>query len=392
MPEIDIDDGFDRGDRAGDGRDEGRSFPRTRRTLFSEVGTALAGAGLIGGVPGRSRALSNNFGAEEKDRESFRFLFANTYLFDGVAGFVNEAPALSERAAEFGRIVDDQYDVAALCEVFEDGNRETLLDSIDADVRSESGPEGYFYQITSGLETVSKLPVTETGQHWYDAGSNYVAKGVLYTRIDVGPGAIDLFSTHTYVDAGVEDGFVGPGVDHYRRQQLEELVAFVEETKAEHDPEGRVPTVVTGDLNVAAQSDEHENVAWMADQLDLFDAWTHHRTGHGSTWKARNGEEYDGGDMYPICKFDTEGQAPHYCTEHDPGEGMRLDYVFVSEPADSQAISLDVESIRRRPWWRNPEVDFGESATDFWRTDEAETPNYLSDHMGLEVNFTVTER
>jgi endonuclease/exonuclease/phosphatase family metal-dependent hydrolase len=379
------------GDRTladGESADTSRSV-RSRRSVLGRVGTALVGTGLLASTPGISRAASSG---DDGGREDLRFLFANTYLFDGVLGFVNEAPARSARAAEFGRIIDEEYDVAALCEVFEDDDRETLLESIDADVRSETGPEGYFTQITSGLQTVSKLPVTATGQHWYDAGSPYVAKGVLYTRIEVGPGAIDLFSTHTYVDVGVDDGLVGPDVAYYRRQQLEELVEFVEETKAEHDPEGRVPTIVTGDFNVQARSEEHENVAWMADRLNLYDAWSRHRNGSGPTWMAREGEEYDGGNMYPICRFDTGGEAPFYCTETDSAQGMRLDYVFVENEAESHVISLDVESIRRRPWWRNPDVGPGESATDYWRSDEEETPNYLSDHMGLEVDFAVAER
>lgn len=146
MPEIDSEDGFDGRDRTGEESDQDDSFPRTRRTLLEGVGTALAGVGLVGGVPGRGRATSTTSGAEVTGKESFRFLFANTYRFDGVAGTVNEAPARSERVAEFGRIIDEEYDAAALCAVFEDDDRDVLLDSIDADVRSKSGPEGYFYK------------------------------------------------------------------------------------------------------------------------------------------------------------------------------------------------------------------------------------------------------
>lgn len=92
------------------------------------------------------------------------------------------------------------------------------------------------------------------------------------------------------------------------------------------------------------------------------------------------------------CQAETEGNSPFYCTDHDSVQGVRLDYVFVENEAESHAISLDVKSIRRVPRWRNSEVGADKSTTDYWRDDEEETPNYLSDHMGLEVYFAVAER
>jgi hypothetical protein len=334
----------------------------------------------------------------------FKFLFTNTFLFDGVAG-IGEAPDQASRAEGLGeRVRSEDFDVAAFCEVFDPVDRERILEPMEEEVTSVIGPKQNFLQIGSGLQTVirnlDRNSVVAHDVHQYDHGSSWTKKSVLFLQIDLGDdvGQIDLFSTHTYINPdiipeAVKDTLLGEkGASYYRREQLDELTDFIDRMKKQHDAERNNPTIVCGDFNLKAHSDEYENVETMMDEANLYDAWVRHRSGYGATWKAREGSEYQGGGMYPICKFDPTADDPYYCTVTDVEDGMRLDYIFIEEERDTHDVSLDVKALRRRPWYRYSETSSGDPDTGFWRDKEKGTTNYLSDHMGLELQFDLTPK
>ncbi len=375
----------DHGAQPADGGVQRRDVLRTGATVAGSVG--LLGVSGIG-----QAAAGATGGSADGTGTTHTFLWQNMWLLNGIVGNDTDIakPALRARASEFGdRLAGSDIDVAALCEVFSSEQRETIRDPIERAVDDEVGPPAQFEK-SSGLYTLAlggpaivameRMEFDADGYEPRDADA-WARKGVLFTRLDFGVGQVDLFTTHLLAGGGIPYVDLNPFMEppapaEYRADQLDELRGFVQSVEADHDPNNRVPTVVAGDLNVAAGSGEYGTLRTVRDDLGLEDAWLQHAGGPGGT----NSDAITGG-----CAFESAESPPSYCDGGDGGD--RIDYVFVEPPRDSHACRLAVEDIRRRVFWRGLA-----SPDQFYADDQEQQPNYLTDHVGLELDWRITPR
>ncbi|WP_459191930.1 endonuclease/exonuclease/phosphatase family protein [Halosimplex sp. J119] len=355
------------------------SITASRRTALKASAVALSG-GTIGttGLAAPARAAS----------ESYRFLWVNSWLSNGTEGVLGipvdiaGKPQYEQRAKELGqRLGEDGYDIVGLAEVFDEEQdlvETNYLDAVDSG-ETVSGPEADGGEKGAGLfDLVSGPTVTDQATLEYEAEPSgnftyvdaHVGKGVNYAEIDLGPGKIDLFTTHLvtgsllpWADSGDED------IPALREQQIEEMGDFVDEQSS-----AEAVTVVAGDINVAPGDGAYDALTSFTADAGLYDVWEEHGTGHGGT---EDNAIFDG------CDFDPADAPPAYCPNDDAGE--RIDYVFIEESQSSHAMDLVVEDVRRRVFWRELAPP-----AQFYVDDDEEEPNYLTDHVGLDLSLSVT--
>jgi endonuclease/exonuclease/phosphatase family metal-dependent hydrolase len=373
-----------------DGRKDadGRGHEVGRRDLLAAVG---AGALLPAGVGASDRRADGTVRSGAPGDEA-RFLYYNTWLLDGLFG-LGASPDLEGRARELGEILATvDYDVAALSEVFDEEQRRQVREPVE-DVVERTGPPADI-ELSSGLQTLVEgdHEVVATNRHEFEADGAelrdpeaYANKGVLHVEVEFGPGRVDVYSTHLLAGGGLGEvfGVAGFGTtppSEYRRRQVRELVAFVERTRS---PEN--PAIVAGDFNVAADDEEYAVLERMADDLDLVDAWPDYGGRAGGTGGGQTTEQ--SAALREGCTLEPSAGPPYYCDDSvraDAGVGERIDYVFVSEPSPEHAVELDVSALRRVSFYRD-RAPPGE----FYVEDDEAVPNYLSDHVGLELRFSV---
>lgn len=436
--------------------------------------------------------------ARHENGTSHRLLFYNTWLMTGFKRTIAEAPDIPARAREIGMAIGESgHDIVALSELFEGDERNAILDGIRefrSDVTSELGPE-HGVDKSSGLCTITAgRPITRMDRIEYsnegvrdrdaDAWAN---KGVLLTEVDLGPGRVDLYSTHLLSGGGIEEARIATGVatagaselipdDSHREirdDQLAQAVRFIQRT---HAPENVV--IFGGDFNVHADNSEYANLidrvgefemaavptddgyvnlypylveyfeekareaAEAAAEESILDAavgfvedaagaladfvsgdvssvadlateamdWA--LTGHHDEmarelgipvetytlrmrdlWRSRGGNvgatAHSKSSPQNRCAFDPDEPGPHYCddyTEDETDDTARIDYVFVADPVSYNSFDLDVSRVRRRPF---PRVD-REVGAFFRDPEDDEGPNYLSDHLGLELTVVAS--
>jgi endonuclease/exonuclease/phosphatase family metal-dependent hydrolase len=298
---------------------------------------------------------------------------------------IGAKPAWRARAAEIGRALAGQYEVAALSEVFDEPEREAVLAGWDGRPATHAvGPGRASIPMvgkSSGLVTVTDgLPVVRRaarrfrakGAHWRDADA-FASKGVLLVEADVGAaGNLEVYSTHLIAGNDFLKRPGGPAATAtVRHKQVEELVAFIREV---HRP-GNVALVV-GDFNVPAQpadGDErgYERLRRVLDSEGFDDVWAAHGRGPGFT--ACDGVPGS------VCRPDPE--APEYCAEPavvTPGtRAARIDYAWLQRRHPAHLVAASVTSIRRRSFPRHPGADGYEAAP------------FLSDHLALDLALHV---
>lgn len=382
-------------------RESSRGAPdRSRRGFLKGTGAVLC-AGVSGDI-GRRRETSVRVTRQVSERESHRrnsdhsLLFWNTWLLDGILG-ISAKPQYKARAKEVGRAIERTgYDIVALCEVFDADEREAVKRGfVDGSVDSRMGPEGGCLEVSSGLHTLlpddgseamnivssDKTVYNEDGQEVRDADA-FSRKGVLHTEIDVGPGNIDLFSTHLLAGGGLGFletlfGWLSRDVpDRVQREaQVDELTSFVKgKTKNENI------TVVAGDFNIEARTEEYiSTIGGMMEELDLYDGWLRHGSG-GSGPTNSSG-------LTAGCDIDDTAGLPYRCRGGDRDKGKRIDYIFVEEPKPAHSFELDVAGMERATFWRGKK-----DQERFYADDSQRVPNYLSDHIALELNFDVVSK
>ncbi|NUB89586.1 endonuclease/exonuclease/phosphatase family protein [Haloterrigena sp. SYSU A121-1] len=351
-----------------------------RRTALKAGATGLGGALL--GAAGASKSV-------RAASESYRFLWVNAWLADGLEGVaglpftVAAKPQYQERASELGRRLGEEgYDVVGLCEVFNDEQETVEAEYADGAGTGTAipGPEPDGGEKGAGLlDLVAGVTVTDHATLEYDAEPSdhltyvdaHVGKGANYVELDLGPGKVDLFTTHLvsgsllpWTDGGDED------IPALRSRQLEELGAFVAERAS---PEN--VTLVAGDFNIAPDGAAADALESFASTAGLYDAWLDHGRGPGGT---NDDAIVDG------CAFDPSGAPPAYCPADDAGE--RIDYVFLEEPTAEHELDLRVDALERRVFWRELAPP-----DQFYADDNGEVPNYLADHVGLDLSLTATD-
>jgi len=292
-------------------------------------------------------------------------------------------PEVPERATELGQVLREPmelgqgvgiflpYGIMALCEVFSEPTQSRIraeLEGLNCQFLPGSGPSppavisGGLYQIIRDLPVRNpvRMPFVNRGDPWQDA-DYWANKGVLLSRIDVGVGMIEFYSTHTY-DGGnlISDPSPEDRLNR-KRAQVGELVEFFH---ANHDP--RNVAIICGDFNLYAhRPEEKEIMVWLMQNTGTLDVWDWQ-------WQTRDVQENaghtaeTGGDILALCKIDGTG-----CFCEDPTDlqpGGRIDWILVENPRPEHTFMLDLSRVRRRPF---PRAGGG----------------FLSDHVGLDTTL-----
>lgn len=406
------------------GDTDGREASRLKRRDLLQMSGVAAGLGI------GSTALVNR-AAAGAHRPVHRLLWQNVWMVDGVVDSESDIakPENEERAEEFGRrFKNSGLDVLALGEAFAPEHRAEMRRRIEGEVDWEIGPEeglhpdapanselyrtGPRYKKSSGLYTlgVGETPIVASERHEFEANGwetrdadAHSRKGVLYTRHEIGDGAIDLFTTHLIAGDDFPEVFAAAGQDppsssEYRRQQLQEMKRFIEFVKEEYDPDGEVPTVCAGDFNINAGEDRANNPGewrdeeypWLLefkDELGLYDAWLRHggMDGDGVEDVSRLGGT-DDESITRACEFDPYESPPSYCDGGTDDDASRKDFILVEDGRDD----IEVHRVRRRVFWRKlaPPAQFWAEEYTNTTLSHDRRPNYLADHVGLEMEFS----
>ena len=335
---------------------------------------------------------------------TFRFLWYNTWLMYPPLG-IKSKPLVERRRQEIGKAITRRpYQIAALCEVWNEDERQALRDAVGANHVYDwaRGPD-HTLQLSSGLMTLAIGTVgiaSRQGMRFEAQGGgidSWAEKGVLYTELELRPAEsperphIDLFTTHLHAEE-----------PETRRKQVKELSDFIILCRKPANP-----VIVAGDFNIDNRNEpsdplfnsEYGSLLRTMAELNLSDVWLL-RGGFASGTAVS--EEYKDNEDYTLtCTFDSKVQDaacmdyPQFTpgTDH-PVPGKRYDYVFVEEPSSNHGVMIDIPRVRRLPFWRgwdtDYELDYTHMYSDFVADTGDETPNFMSDHLGLELELIVT--
>ena len=373
----------------------------------------------------------------EPQLQELKFLLLNTYLLQiGQNGITKKSkPEVEARSREIGQfIVDSEYDISVLNEVFQNGERDRILDqwgNSGLDRPNFASKTARWTMRSGGLVTICP-DITIRSQESYTyrlaSGSDARArKGVLFVQLDLGleNGTLEIYNTHL----NASDELV-------KILQVVELMLFFDEHHNEENP-----AIIAGDFNIAAKNysprseftQDHLNrlnnlsrnphdplfagYASIADRLedneyfriiqnirkpvktiDLARSLLGVR-GLEDVWLLRSLDQYgyptsgltsnidEDGIAELICKPDPKNGQ--YCNELDvPPDTLkitdeegndkyveRLDYIFVKQARSSQLFHLDFTRPRRLRLERST-GEFG----------------WLSDHIGLETTLLVSPK
>jgi len=318
----------------------------------------------------------------------------------------NATPAAETRAGEIGVELAKNYDLIALCEVWQNEFRDSILAAWPhgVPISAGPGPAGGLGVMGSGLLVIgANSKITPVASHVFNTqgvsgmfgrlvdSDLWAGKAVLFTLVDVRVGAIELYSAHLY--SGGDLLAAVPGMDvkaptedekrGIRNQQVDELIQFFKST---HKPWN--VAIITGDFNIDAHNQtEYNDLMARMNQINMQDYWVAQRTA-APGYTNVSGHDEDAVEitnrMPQVCKRTKDS---HYCDEPAPaatakdlaptGPGDRIDYIFVERPTNDHTFNLDLTRIRRRP---------------FERQNKTEGMNYSSDHLGLDVTFIASPR
>lgn len=308
-------------------------------------------------------------------------------LYIGVASETDLGSGeIDSRAAKIGETIGAGLagDLVVLCEVWTEKTLDIITSSIRREGRTvtavvgpgpgspEFGGSGLcVLSLGPEIEKIDDHVFTRRGKKNKDTDA-WASKSVMLTRVDLGPGKIDLYSTHLNWGGDIPElafdvpkyGRVVinrdiPGAQmRTRLRQCEEIVAFIDRT---HDP--RNVAVLTGDFNIdGSDPAEYAQLLRILDGANLVDQWKWHFGGSvpGMT----------SGTFENICKLTSHSRFICDETESPPTEegGSRYDYLFVEKPTSEHEFNLDLSLLERRPYrYSSPRAK----------------PRYLSDHIGL---------
>lgn len=319
----------------------------------------------------------------------FKFLWLNTYLLPTIKihvpvlydGEITGAPDLHDRAVQIGAMIGrENYNAAALCEVFTEESKYLLLTSCNnpAWARGPDGGTWTIYAVTvdiasSGLLTVIPGPYSLIGYNREkfnnegdkkrdaDAWSN---KGIVLAVVDTGFNTkFELYSTHLIYGGDFHDISPQDRMD-VQREQIDQLVSFIQRT---HNPTNFI--LVAGDFNLDAGSGYYEELRGrMEDRLELEDVWTRYA-------QSRYGSRLGKTDNPAACEWEHGRDFADDGIGGAVDDSGRIDYIFVQKPCDSHDITIDVSRPRRRLFHPDPSLPGYDHI------------QYLSDHIGLELSL-----
>jgi endonuclease/exonuclease/phosphatase family metal-dependent hydrolase len=338
---------------------------------------------------------------------------------DDVIGGITEGtkPQVGSRAKEIGRYVQQNADIASLCEVWTDSEKSKVLnqwstkpehvhritkrldrDSAGGFFRREEKSKG-----SSGLLTISpNLDIVSEQFEEYQNESGFFEtradKGILLAEIDVGMGSSRLSIYSTHLQAGDRPTAL---------KQVVQLAKFILDTKAEKNP-----ALVVGDFNI----DEYDVTQYATEKLldvgykvpDIVQRAVLEKVEDGiptgipvtkkkayqvltdilgvlgfrDLWTARNGTPGYTSNMKKsgfadqICPPDP--QNDRFCNDEieddisvDGKTPARIDYIFVSNPSPRQSFTMDFTRPRRLRLERESDAPGKDEIA------------FLSDHIGL---------
>lgn len=346
------------------------------------------------------------------DAVELRCCFYNAFLLraarlplPGRARYLHSAPAVDARARELGHRLAGRYDVAALCEVFDQSEHRALVagwyrrdgrHGRQRRPRTASGPPVITRRIplvkSSGLLTVvDGHAVARTATHLYrtrgtrflDADA-WAHKGALLVEVDVGLAAnLEVYSTHLIWGGDLlvprQRGHRSAVAD-YRQAQAHELLDFVRRT---HRPGNA--TLIVGDFNIDAlhPSPAYTDLTGAMGDAGFVDLWLAHGTGPGWTCDLGDSPEViavadpdDPDRCLDVAEGgDADGAGVDGST-HDP-PGKRIDFAWLRRPTPDDGVDIEARAVRRLAFPREPGVEGYD-----------ELP-FLSDHLGLHLELTL---
>lgn len=341
------------------------------------------------------------------DAVELRCCFYNAFLLraarvplPGRPRYLHSAPAVDARARELGHRLAGRYDVAALCEVFDQSEQRALVSGWHGRggrhgrPRTAAGPPTFLRRVplvkTSGLLTVvDGRAVARTATHLYrtrghrflDADA-WAHKGALLVEVDVGLAAnLEVYSTHLIWGGDLlvpRERHHRSAVADFRQAQAHELLDFVRRT---HRPGNA--TLVVGDFNIDAlhPSAAYTDLTGAMGDAGFDDLWLTHGTGPGWTCDLRKAPEViavadpDDPDRCLDRASEEDQASADASPEHGNEPGKRIDFAWLRRPTGEDGVAVAVRAVRRLAFPREP----GSPGYD-------ELP-FLSDHLGLHLEL-----
>jgi hypothetical protein len=275
------------------------------------------------------------------------------------------------------------YSIMALCEVWTEDSNQRLMSMLVNTGRpyalytgpgktSKSLGGSGLVQIIGGFEVLSTEEVGygSRGDQFGDA-DYWAHKGVLLTRINVGYGVIDLFSTHTYWGGSGILKSRTPSDSQRANTRREELVELKDFFNQHHLPDSPHIAIVVGDFNINAHGDEYPFFNDLMSQLGMRDQWAYQSAViSGQTPPAGYYGYTDSADATIAPLDDTGAFCVDSAGEQAVDGKKRFDYIWVELPRANHGFHLDVTRVRRRPFLR-PNPPGGS----------------MSDHLGLDCTL-----
>jgi hypothetical protein len=297
---------------------------------------------------------------------------------------IESMPAIEARGSEIGQAIanGEGGNIVVLCEVWKEEFLSRILKPIrDAGISVQvvQGPQKtgdggglgsglYVLGLDSSIQKIASHVFKNKGTTLNDADA-WAQKAVIYSRVNVGVGFIDLYSTHLH--SGGDMPNLGPlnstptdeAKHAVRIQQCEELVDFINKT---HDRKN--VAILTGDFNINAHdTNKYNELSSVMSKANLFDLWAlqYGNTAMGMT-NAPNG---DFNKVCPMPKAVACDEMKALPADHG---GSRIDYIFIEAPSNQHTFNLDVTVMQRRP---------------FKRAVPTEGEQFMSDHLGLSIGL-----
>lgn len=330
-----------------------------------------------------------------------KILVYNTYLLK--YKIFKSAPDRVQRSKEIGRIIErDNYNIACLCEVFDgdDGKRiKKGLNDSDGKWSQAFGPDSSGIHVSGGLHGLIKEQGHRRLKSYHntefkdggEGADEFSNKGWLLMEVDLGPGTLDIYLTHT--DAGTDSGDLKSRV-----RQVNELTDAIKQRQIDY-PEHI--TMAVGDFNMYSSKLEYPRlVDHMWSSCSMRDVWLTRGGKAGAT------------HAFPT-KCTISGPPDCACDDYNSGDygGDRLDYIFIQEPKPEHTMNLDMSRVKRKPFprdkpcgvlnpielindfisnilnrrpmgWKPPSMNSGVGSKNSGSDKEAQDRNYIMSYLG----------